>query len=97
MSDSRAIQFRIFGHLLLWGGFIWVSIAAFRVPITVRHQTILLQSDGLPRKDSYSREELHGALDTLRDVITQRLPWIFPPAVAMLAGGLLLARASARR
>jgi hypothetical protein len=97
MSDSRATKFRILGHLLLWCGFIWVSLAAFRVPITVSQQTVLLQSDGLPRKDSYSREELHAALDTLRDAIAKRLPWIFPPAVAMLAGGLLLARASARQ
>ncbi|MFN3408724.1 MAG: hypothetical protein ACK45B_07005 [Limisphaerales bacterium] len=89
--------FRIWGHVLLWFGFLWLTASRVLFDPGVLAKTSRHTSDGFPRKESYSWDEVFGIIETFSRQIRDDPPWIFTPAVLMLAGGLLLARASARR
>ena len=90
-------QFRVWGHILLWFGFLWLAASTVLFGPGVLAKTSRFTSDGVPRKDSYTQSEFHDAVWTFGRQIRDDPPWIFTPAVLMLGGGLLLARASARR
>ena len=89
--------FRVWGHVLLWFGFLWLVASTVLFGPGVLAKTSRFTSDGVPRKESYTQSELHDALWSLGQQVRHDPPWIFTPAVLMLGGGLLLARASARR
>jgi len=78
-------------------GFLWLVASRVLFDPGVLAKTSRFTSDGVPRKESYTYSELHDAIWTFGRQIRDAPPWILTPAVLMLGGGLLLARASARR
>ena len=93
----RKKSFRLWGHLLLWVGFVWLVASRTLFATGVLAKRSRFDSDGVPRKESYTRAELHDAIYTLSGQIRDDPPWIYTPAILMLGGGLLLGRACGRR
>jgi hypothetical protein len=89
--------FRIWGHVLLWFGFLWLVASKILFDPGVFAETSRFTSDGVVRKETYTYSELHDAIWVFGRQIRDDPPWIFTPALLMLGGGLLLARAGAPR
>lgn len=99
-TQSKAknqIALLMWGYLLLLSGFLWLS--ASRVlfdPGVVAKGTHLL-SEGVPQKESYTRDEMFHLVQTFSRQVRDDPPWIFTPALLMLVGGLLIGRSNSRR
>ena len=82
---------RLLGYSLLLVGFLWLCASAVLLPVHVVAATSRFMSEGLPRKESYTYTEVFDALARLSHSIRDELPWVLPPALLMLCGGLFLA------
>src|SRR4051812_9081359 len=83
---------RIVGFILLFGGFVWLSWAAFSIRPIAR-AVVVAHYDRLPKSADaiYSREDVQREMrETTVDAIL-RYPSFMFPGTTMLAGGLLLA------
>ncbi len=89
--------YRIWGHALLWFGFLWLFASKVLFEPGLLAATARFTSDGVVRKESYTYSELHDAIYVFSRQIRDDPPWIITPALLMLGGGLLLARAGAPR
>ena|ERR1051325_7474588 len=93
---KNQIAFLISGYLLLLTGFLWLSASRILFVPGVAVKGTRLMSDGVPKKESYSRDELLSVIQTFSREVRGDPPWIFTPAVLMLVGGLLIGRSSSR-
>src|SRR4051794_8501662 len=96
--QERALAMRTLGLILLLGGFAWLSYSAAVFPARV----INIISDAadersLPRRDTYSLEDIDGVVSAVGNRIRSSTPWMFTPASMMLFGCLLLHRAAGRQ
>ncbi len=95
--SERANRIRICGYSLLFVGFCWLCASSFLLPVNVIAAESRFLSDGLPRKESYERNEVFDALSQLSRNIRHGLPSIYTLAFLMLIGALILARTPAAR
>lgn len=95
--NGTVSRIRICGYGLLFAGFGWLCASAVLLPINVIAAESRFMSEGLPRKETYVRNEVFDALSQLSRAIRRERPSIFTPSFLMLTGALILARTPATR
>jgi hypothetical protein len=83
---------RIFGHISLGLGFIWIVFcAAFTKPLA--RGAMVKRYDFLPKQDTFTREQTIAEIRAVGTYMIEAYPSVVPPALIMLGGGILLDRA----
>jgi hypothetical protein len=80
---------RLFGYTLLLLGFGWFCYMPVTLFSSVRHLTHE-QMTKIPTKESYSRDEVDGAVGSAVDSFAEQWPSFLVGALPMLAGGVIL-------
>jgi hypothetical protein len=87
---------RLLGYTLLLLGFAWLCYMPITLFSTV-NPLIHEQMIKIPVKESYSREEVDGAIGISVDTFAEQWPSFLAGALPMLAGGIILDFAGRRR
>jgi hypothetical protein len=80
------------GFALLILGFLWLVYCATSIRPLAR-SIVVRQYDQLAKQKSFSLEQVQQNIRDPMFRLVDSIPWILPPAVLMLAAGILLDRA----